>query len=43
MMVFQCKEINDHKDLHMVDHATRLSPAAVVKSKHKEEIVKAIF
>ena len=42
-MVFQCKEINGHKVLHTVDHATRLSPAAVVISKHEEEIVKATF
>ena len=37
------KEINGHKILHMVDHATCFSSAAVIKSKHKEEIVKAIF
>ena len=37
------KEINDHKILHMVDHFTWFSSAAVVKSKHKEEIVKATF
>ena len=37
------KEINDHKILHMVDHGTRFSSAAIVKSKHKEEMVKAIF
>ena len=34
------KEINGHKILYMVDHATRFS---VLKLKHKEEIVKAIF
>ena len=27
----------------MLDHATCFSSAAVVKSKHKEEIIKAIF
>ena len=37
------KETNDHKILHMVDHVTWFSSAPVVKSKHKEEIVKAIF
>ena len=37
------KEINGHKILHMVDHAKRFSSAAVIKSKHKEETVKAIF
>ena len=37
------KEINDHKILHMVDHVTWFSSAPVVKSKHKEEIVKATF
>ena len=37
------KGINGHKILHTVDHATRFSSAAVIKSKHKEEIVKAIF
>ena len=37
------KEINGHKILHMVDHGTRFSSAAIVKSKHKVEIVKAIF
>ena len=37
------RETKGHKILHMVDHATRFSSAAVVKSKHKEEIVKAIL
>ena len=37
------KAINGHKILHMVDHATRFNSAAVIKSKHKEEIVEAIF
>ena len=37
------KEINGDKILHMVRHATRFSSATVVKSKHKDEIVKAIF
>ena len=37
------KEINSHEILHLVDHATHYSSAAVVKSKHKEEIVKTIF
>ena len=37
------KEINGDKILHMVHHATRFSSATVVKSKHKDEIVKAIF
>ena len=30
------KEINSHKILHMIDHATRFSSAVVVKSKHKK-------
>ena len=29
------KEINGHKILHMVDHATRFSSAAVIKSKQR--------
>ena len=37
------KEINGPKILHMVDHATRFSSAAVIKSKHKEETIKTIF
>ena len=37
------KEINDHKILYMVDHTTWFISAAVVKSKHKEEIVQATF
>ena len=37
------KEINGHKILYMVDHTTWFISAAVVKSKHKEEIVQATF
>ena len=29
--------------LHLIDHVTRFSPAAIVKSKEKEEIIKNIF
>ena len=29
------KETNGHKILHMVDHATRFSSAAVIKSKQR--------
>ena len=37
------KEINGFKILHLKDHATCYSTATIVKSKQKEEIVKAIF
>ena len=37
------KEINGHKSLYMVDHTTCFISAAVVKSKHKDEIVQATF
>ena len=37
------KEMNGFKILHLIDHATRYSAATIVKSKQKEEIVKAIF
>ena len=37
------KEINGFKILHLIDHTTRYSAATIVKSKQKEEIVKAIF
>ena len=34
--------INGHKILHITDYATRFSTATIVKSKQKEEIVRAI-
>ena len=37
------KEINGFEILHLIDHATSCSTATIVKSKQKEEIVKAIF
>ena len=37
------KEINGFKILHLINHATHYSAATIVKSKQKEEIVKAIF
>ena len=37
------KEINGHKILHIIDHPTCYSVVTIVKSKQKEEIVKAIF
>ena len=37
------KEINGFEILHLIDHATSYSAATIVKSKQKEEIVKAIF
>ena len=37
------KEINGFKILHVIDHATCYSAVTIVKSKQKEEIVKAIF
>ena len=43
LMSMDLKEINGYRILHMIDHATRYSVATIVKSKEKEEIVKAIF
>ena len=37
------KENNGFKILHLIDHATCYSAATIVKTKQKEEIVKAIF
>ena len=34
---------NAHKILYMLDHTTHFSSVAVLKTKHEEEIVKAIF
>ena len=42
VIAMDLKEINGHKILHIIDHATRYSVATVVKSKQKEEIVKVI-
>ena len=36
-------EMNGFKILHLIDHATCYSAATIVKSKQKEEIVKAFF
>ena len=37
------KEINGYKVLHMIDHATRYSAAAILRSKEAEEVVSAVF
>ena len=37
------KEVNGHKILHLIDHATCYSAATTVNSKQKEEILGAIF
>ena len=43
VIAMDLKEINGHKILHIIDHPTRYSAATIVKSKQKEEIVKARF
>ena len=37
------QHINGIKFLHIIDNATRFSAAAVVKSKHQEEIVDIFY
>ena len=43
VVAMDLKQINSELVLHMIDHVTRYSSACVIKSKHKEVVVKAIM
>ena len=43
IVLMDLTEVKGIKILHLIDHATHYSAAAIVKTKHKEEIAKAIF
>lgn len=43
VLLLDLKKINGHKILHIIDYATQFSAAIIVKYKHKEEIVRALF
>ena len=43
VVAMDLKVFRSHTILHLIDHVTRFSAAAIVKSKEKEEIIKHIF